>query len=59
MSLQQYDLSKIESCCDETPEFLIIYKSDKDKDPVKVCKYHYAKLPCFNDEKAILEKHIL
>jgi hypothetical protein len=61
MSLQQhipkkYDLSKIESCCSNEPEFLIIYKWDGAADPLKVCKYHYSKDPSFNNEKIIKEK---
>lgn len=56
-NLQQYDLSEIESCCENIPEFLIIYKFSDKKEPLKVCKYHYSKFLCFNDEKVIKEKY--
>jgi hypothetical protein len=54
--LTQFDLSTIDSCCDETPKFLIIYKAGNEpKETIKVCLKHI-ELPCFSDERVIEEK---
>lgn len=64
MSLQQhipekYDLLKIEPCCSNEPEFLIVYNWDGKEDSLKICKYHYSKYQCFNDARIIKEKYVL